>query len=54
MNDNLPESGWQRFLDRLKGLWGVPREDEAAAVPGRVAPAQSESGAPAPTETSSR
>jgi hypothetical protein len=37
MRDNPLEQGWQRFLDRLKELWGKPWEP-ALASPSNHAP----------------
>jgi hypothetical protein len=28
MGNNAVKDGWQRFLDRLKRLWGKPRDGE--------------------------
>lgn len=39
MSSNAIKDGWQRFLERLKQLWGRPRDGELAkAVPMPVAP----------------
>lgn len=31
MGSNAVRDGWQRFLDRLKRLWGKPRNNAAGA-----------------------
>jgi hypothetical protein len=35
MGSNAVKDGWQRFLDRLRQLWGKPRDNAAGAHPGR-------------------
>ena len=45
MSNQLVESGWKRFLDRLKQLWGKP---ERADVPAAVASARDAHGASTP------
>lgn len=37
MRNNAVEDGWQRFLDRLRRLWGRLREGRAADSPTSVA-----------------
>ena len=32
MNLNWIENGWQRFLDRLKGLWGKREDPDPAGA----------------------
>jgi hypothetical protein len=31
MGSNAVKDGWQRFLDRLRRLWGKPRDSAAGA-----------------------
>jgi hypothetical protein len=45
MSNQLPETGWKRFLDRLKRLWG---KSDRADVPAAAASATDVHGASTP------
>ena len=37
MRSSPVKDGWQRFLDRLRRLWGKPRAGEHSKTPGKAA-----------------
>jgi len=37
MGSNAVKDGWQRFLDRLRRLWGKPRVGALSRTPGQAA-----------------
>lgn len=45
MSNDAMESGWKRFLRRLKRFWGTsPRDNPATAAPARVPADEGRSG----------
>jgi hypothetical protein len=53
MSNELVETGWQRFLERLKQLWGKSRNSDLPATATRTAVAEA-TGVPGTTGRGSR